>query len=85
VEDASACQVSNALRVLALQRRETDHIKWLEDVRRVRWHAEGEDLMFKAVVLKLLVEVALMAVQNEQPVPTHLTRLCMPVKVLQPL
>jgi hypothetical protein len=35
----------------------------------VRWHAEGKDLVFKAVVLKLLVEVALMAVQNEQPVP----------------
>jgi hypothetical protein len=51
----------------------------------VRWHTEGEDLVFKAVVLKLLVEVALMAVQNEQPVPPHLTRLCMPVKVLQPL
>jgi hypothetical protein len=51
----------------------------------VRWHAEGKDLVFKAVVLKLLAEVALMAVQNKQPVPPYLTRLCMPVKVLQPL
>jgi hypothetical protein len=38
--------------------------------------------MFKAVVLKLLAEVALIAVQNEQPVPPYLTRLCMPIKVL---
>jgi hypothetical protein len=32
VEDALACQVSNALGVLALQRREADHIKGLEYV-----------------------------------------------------
>jgi hypothetical protein len=62
VEDALACQVSYALRVLALQRREADYIKWLEDVRRVRWHAEGKDHVFEAVVLEILVEVALMAV-----------------------
>ena len=62
IEDASACQVSNALGVLALQRREADHVKRLEDVRRVRRHAESQDLMFKAVVLKILVEVALIAV-----------------------
>jgi hypothetical protein len=50
-----------------------------------RQHTEGNDLVFKAVVLELLVKVALIAVQNKQPVPPHLTRLCMPVKVLQPL
>jgi hypothetical protein len=41
--------------------------------------------LFKAVVLKILVEVALMAVQNKQPVYPYLTRLCMRVKMLQPL
>jgi hypothetical protein len=41
--------------------------------------------MFKAVVLRILVEMAFIAVQNEQPVPLDLTRLCMPVKVLQAL
>jgi hypothetical protein len=51
----------------------------------VRWHTEGEDLMFKAVVLKFLTKVALMAVQNEQPVYPHLARLYMRVKMLQPL
>jgi hypothetical protein len=72
-------------RVLALQQREADHIKRLEDVRRVRWHAEGEDLVFKAVVLEILVQVALMAVQNEQPLCPYLACLCMRLKVLQPL
>ena len=62
IEDASACQVSNALGVLALQRREADHVKRLEDVRRVRRHTESQDLMFKAVVFKILVKVALIAV-----------------------
>jgi hypothetical protein len=33
VEDALACQVSDTLRVLALQRQKADHIKRLEDVR----------------------------------------------------
>jgi hypothetical protein len=41
--------------------------------------------MLKAVVLEILVEVALIAVQNEQLVYPYLTRLCMRVKVLQPL
>ena len=48
----------------------------------MRWHAEGKDHVFKAVVLKILVEVALMAVQNKQPVRPYLARLCMRVKVL---
>jgi hypothetical protein len=49
----------------------------------VRWHAEGKDLVFKTVVLKILVEMTLMAIQNEQPVCPYLTSLRMPVKVLQ--
>jgi hypothetical protein len=51
----------------------------------VRWHAEGKDHVFEAVVLEILVEVALMAVQTEQPVRPYLVRLCMRIKVLQPL
>jgi hypothetical protein len=38
--------------------------------------------MLKAVVLKILVKVALIAVQNKQLVYFYLTRLCMRVKVL---
>jgi hypothetical protein len=38
--------------------------------------------MFKAVVLKILVKMALMAVQNKQPVHPYLARLYMRVKML---
>jgi hypothetical protein len=48
----------------------------------VRWHAEGQDLAFKIVVLEILVEVALVAVQNKQPVCPYLAGLRMRVKVL---
>jgi hypothetical protein len=41
--------------------------------------------VFKAVVLELLVKVALIAVQNKQPVHPYLARPCMRVKMLQPL
>jgi hypothetical protein len=51
----------------------------------VRWHAEGEDPVFKAVILKILVKMALIAVQNKQPVCPYLARLRMRVKLLQPL
>jgi hypothetical protein len=51
-------------------------------MRRVRRHVEGQDLMFKAVVLEILVKVALIAVQNKQLVPPYLARLYMRVKVL---
>ena len=62
MEDASARQVPDALGVLALQRRKADHIKRLEDVRQIGRHTEGQDLVFKVIVLKILVKVALMAV-----------------------
>jgi hypothetical protein len=78
------CQVSNALRVLALQRREAEHVELLENVRRMGQDTEGQNLVLKAVVLKTLVEVAL-AVQDRQQVPPYLARLRMRVKVLQPL
>jgi hypothetical protein len=48
----------------------------------VRRHTESKDIVLKAVVLKFLVKIALIAVQNKQPIPLYLTRLCMRVKVL---
>jgi hypothetical protein len=38
--------------------------------------------VFKAVVLEILVKMALIAVQNKQPVYPHLARLYMRVKML---
>jgi hypothetical protein len=54
-------------------------------MRRVGWYAEGKDLIFNTVVLKLLVEVALIAVQDKQSVTPNLAYLYMLIKVLQPL
>jgi hypothetical protein len=51
-------------------------------VRQVRWHTESKDLVFKTVVLKILVKVALIAVQNKQPILPNLARLYMLVRVL---
>jgi hypothetical protein len=48
-----------------LQQQETDHVERLEDVGQMRRHTEDEDLVFKAVVLEILVEMALVATQNE--------------------
>jgi hypothetical protein len=38
--------------------------------------------MFKVVVLEILVKIALIAVQNKQPIYPYLTRLYMRVKIL---
>lgn len=48
-------------------------------------YAERKDLVFQTVVLEILVEMALMAIQNQQPIAAHLTRFGVCVKVLQPL
>jgi hypothetical protein len=85
VEDASACQVSDALEILALQQQEADHVKQLEDVQQMRWHTEGQDLVLKATILAILIEVALVAIQNRQLVRSQLAHLFMRVKMLQPL
>ena len=45
-------------------------------------HAERNNLVILAVVLEILGEVALMAVQDKQPVYPYLTRLCRGIKVL---
>ena len=49
------------------------------------WHTERKDLMFQTVILEILIEMALVTIQNEQPVAANLTRFCIRVKVLQPL
>ena len=49
------------------------------------WHTERKDLMFQTVILEILIKMALVTIQNEQPVAANLTRFCIRVKVLQPL
>jgi hypothetical protein len=48
------------------------------------WHTECKDLLFQAIVLEILAYMALMAIQNKEPVPSYLTRLYKSVKVLKP-
>ena len=48
-------------------------------------YIEGKDLLYEAIILKILVKVALMAIKDKQPIRPHLIRLCMLIKVLQPL
>ena len=43
------------------------------------WYTERKDLMFQIVILEILIEMALVTIQNEQPVATNLTVTALPV------
>jgi len=49
----------------------------------VRWHAESDNLVLLAVVLEIKRAMALVAVNNKQPVRSY--RLCMRIKVFEPV
>ena len=51
--DAAACQERDPIAVVALQQRVGDNVKRLQEVRRVRWHAESDNLVLLAVVLEI--------------------------------
>ena len=53
-------------------------------MRRVRRHTEKNNILLLAKILKFDGAVALMAVDNQQSIPTHSMPLCMGIKVLQP-
>ena len=53
------------LLVRLLQRGKTPNVKWLEDVRGVRRHTEGNNLAFLAEILEFKRLVALVAVNNQ--------------------
>ena len=52
----------NLTSVRALKWRETAYVKRLEEVRRVRWHTEGNNLIVGAVLIELRRSVAAIAV-----------------------
>ena len=51
-------------------------------MRRVRRHAEKNNILLLAKILEIDGAVALMAVDNEQSIPTYSMPLCMGIKVL---
>ena len=55
----------NFLLVRLLQRGKTTNVKWLQNVRSVRRHTEGENLTFLAKILEFKRLVALVAVNNQ--------------------
>ena len=60
--DALASELLDLVAVRALKRRETAHIKWLEEVRRVGWHAESDNLVLCTVLVELRRSMAAVAV-----------------------
>jgi hypothetical protein len=60
--DALASELLDFVTVRALKRRETAHIKWLEEVRRVGWHAESNNLVLCTVLVELRRSMAAVTV-----------------------
>ena len=85
VVDALAGELLDLVTVRVLERREAAHVKWLEEVRRVRWHTESDDVVRCAVLVELWGSVAAVAVKDKETIDSARTRRCMSVKVLHPL
>jgi hypothetical protein len=68
-----------------LQRPKTTYIKWLQQMRQVRRHAKSDGIVLFTVLLEFERVVALVTVKYEQLVHANIARLCMLIKVLQPL
>jgi hypothetical protein len=68
--------------VQRLDRGEAANIKRLEEVGRVGWHTQRNNLIVCIKLIKLWCSIAPMPIKDEQPLRTNYTRLCMSVKVL---
>ena len=68
VVDMHPHQVLNLATVRLLQRPKAANIKWLEEVRRMRRHAECDDVVLLAIELEFGRVVALVAVEDQQPI-----------------
>jgi hypothetical protein len=65
VVDALVGELLNLTSVRPLKRREAANIKRLEKMRRVRRHAEGDNLVLGAVLVELWRSVAAVAVEDK--------------------
>jgi hypothetical protein len=59
--------------VRSLERREAAHIKRLEEVGGVAWHAEGDDLVLCTELIKLWRSMAAVAVKYKESVRSWCT------------
>ena len=67
-------QVLNLATVRLLQRPKAANIEWLEEVGGMRRHAERDDIILLAMELELGRVVALVAVEDQQPIFASCTR-----------
>jgi hypothetical protein len=62
VVDALAGELLDLVTVRALKRREAAHVKWLEEMRRVRRHTESNNVVRCAVLVELWGSMAAVTV-----------------------
>ena len=82
--NVTVCQAFDSLLIRLLQRGKTPNVKWLQDVRGVWGHTEGDNLALLAEILEFKRLVALVAVDNQQPIASYSGSLCVVDKVLKP-
>jgi len=78
-------QVLDLVTVRLLQWRKAANIEWLEEVQRMRRHTERDDVVLLAMELEFRRVVALVAVEDQQPVFAFRTRCYIEVEVLDPI
>ena len=78
-------QVLNLATVRLLQWPKAPNIKWLEEVQGMQRHTEYYNVVLLAIELKFSQVVALVAVEDQQPVFAFRTRRCVEVEVLDPI
>ena len=81
--DVTVCQAFDFPLVRLLQRGKTPNVKWLQDVRGVWGHTEGDNLALLTEILEFKRLMALVAVNNQQPIATYSSSLCVVDKVLK--
>ena len=85
VVDMQAHQILNLATIRPLQWPKAANIEWLEQVGGVWRHAERDDVVLLAMKLEFGRVVALVAVEDQQPVFALCPRCCVEVEVLDPI
>ena len=81
--DVTVCQAFDFPLVRLLQRGKTPNVKWLQDMRGVWGHTEGDNLALLTEILEFERLMALVAVDNQQPIASYSSSLCVLNKVLK--